>query len=218
MSEWVLAQHVIIQWAYHFLGGLLGSMSYGMVMGLRGKILFHSSCVGGIAWLAYKVLDQYIDGAIVPYFIATVIFALMSEIYARVFRTPTTVFLLVGMLPLVPGYGIYDTMLTLVKNDIPSFLSKGLETMEIAGALAMGILLVSTIFNLVTQYKHPLLNRRKLAEAKYLSQEHDVQEIRKNMHRRRVSLVDNEETKEKQVQQVKEKQAQQVSDDPKEKA
>lgn len=201
MNEWILQQHIIVQWGYHFLGGLLGSMSYGMVMGLRGKILFHSSCVGGIAWLAYKVLDQCIDGSIVPYFIATVIFALMSEIYARVFRTPTTVFLLVGMLPLVPGYGIYDTMLTLVKNDIPSFLSKGLETMEIAGALAMGILLVSTIFNLVTQYKHPLLNRRKLAEAKYLSQEHDVQEIRKNIHRRQVSLAEEEDDETNEEQQ-----------------
>ena len=64
---------------------------------------------------------------------------------ARVNRAPVTGFLLVGLLPLVPGGGIYYTMEYGISGDTINFLQTGLHTFGIAGSLALGILVVSSI-------------------------------------------------------------------------
>ncbi|MEG1896309.1 MAG: threonine/serine exporter family protein, partial [Oscillospiraceae bacterium] len=71
--------------------------------------------------------------------------ALFSELMARVFKTPATVFLIIGILPMVPGGGIYYTMEYCVSGNTAMFLEKGLHTFAIAGAIAVGVSLASSI-------------------------------------------------------------------------
>ena len=61
---------------------------------------------------------------------------------ARVNKNPATGYLMVGLLPLVPGGGLYYTMRYGIEGDMSNFLNKGLNTLGIAGSLAVGILLV----------------------------------------------------------------------------
>ena len=48
-------------------------------------------------------------------------------------------------IPLVPGYGIYSTMLNLLQNNLEQGLSLGLNTIFNSGAIAIGVILVSSI-------------------------------------------------------------------------
>ena len=66
------------------------------------------------------------------------------------FKAPVTVFFIAGILPLVPGAGIYYTMSLGLGGDVQAAVHKGLETAGVAGSIAVAILLVSTIFRLVT--------------------------------------------------------------------
>ena len=52
--------------------------------------------------------------------------------------------LLVGLLPLVPGGGIYYTMEYALQRDTTAFLNHLLTTFGIAGCLALGVLVVSS--------------------------------------------------------------------------
>ena len=63
---------------------------------------------------------------------------------ARVRKRPVTAYLLISVFPLVPGAGIYYTMQYAIQGDASRFLSRGMHTLGLSGALALGILLVST--------------------------------------------------------------------------
>ena len=72
----------------------------------------------------------------------TLALALLSRVLAVVRRCPVTVFLTGGIFPLVPGAGIYYTVYAFITGDNAGVLFKGVETLKIAGAIALGIVLV----------------------------------------------------------------------------
>jgi uncharacterized membrane protein YjjB (DUF3815 family) len=82
------------------------------------------------------------------FFVATIAISIYSEIMARVHKAPVTGYLLVSLLPLVPGGGIYYTMEYCIIGNTEMFLETGIHTLGIAGALALGILLVSSFVRL----------------------------------------------------------------------
>ena len=75
--------------------------------------------------------------------------ALFSEIIARICKAPATVFLIIGCFPLVPGRGIYETMLYCIQGNSELFLDSFLNTIGISTSLALAILIVSTIFKVI---------------------------------------------------------------------
>ena len=96
---------------------------------------------GALGWLVYLLCGQSIPAA----FLAAVSISLFSEVMARVRRCPVTGYLLVAFLPLVPGGGIYSTMEHALNGESSLFLSTGAHTLGVAGALAVGILMVSSL-------------------------------------------------------------------------
>jgi len=64
-------------------------------------------------------------------------------------KSPTTIYLAVALIPLVPGGGIYYTMLYFINGEIDVGISTGVHTLLISGALAVGIIMVSSTVNLV---------------------------------------------------------------------
>ncbi|MGX8700457.1 threonine/serine exporter family protein [Caproiciproducens sp.] len=122
---------------------------FGAVMNLRGKTLIFASVGGGIGWVFY-LLSSPVQNDIMQYFIATIAISVYAEMMARILKMPVTGFLLVSLLPMVPGGGIYYTMEYCVIGNNSMFIETGLHTLGIAGALAMGILLVSSIVRLWT--------------------------------------------------------------------
>lgn len=125
----------------------LACVPFGAVMNLRGKALIFASLGGGIGWFFY-LFSNPLHNDIMQYFIAMIALSVYSEIMARVFKMPVTGFLLVAMLPMVPGGGIYYTMEYCVIGNNEMFIETGLHTLGIAGALAMGTLLVSSLVRL----------------------------------------------------------------------
>ena len=72
---------------------------------------------------------------------------------ARVRKTTVTTFLISGLFPLVPGAGMYYTMLAIVHNDLSEALSTGISTLSTAAVMALGILFVSTLSRGITYFR-----------------------------------------------------------------
>ena len=121
--------------------------AFSVVFNMRGKVLLFASLGGALGWLVY-LLCAPIQNDILEFFVATVAISIYSEAMARVHKVPVTGYLLVALLPLVPGGGIYYTMEYCIIGNTDLFLETGLHTLGIAGALAMGILLVSSFVRL----------------------------------------------------------------------
>lgn len=114
---------------------------------IPGKMILPASLGGSLGWLVFLLLS-FTGNDLLQYFAATVATAIYAETLARGMKRPATEFQVVALLPLVPGGGIYYTMEYCVIGNNAEFLRTGLHTLGIAGALAMGILLVSSAFRL----------------------------------------------------------------------
>ena len=84
---------------------------------------------------------------------ATIFAATYAEIMARIRKYPVTSYLIVAIFTLMPGSGIYYTMRLGVEGNMQAALAKGLETAGIAGSIAVGILLVSTVSRLLRVWR-----------------------------------------------------------------
>jgi uncharacterized membrane protein YjjB (DUF3815 family) len=129
------------------LWAFLACAGFCLVFNMRGKVLVLSSLGGSIGWLVYLLFNP-LQNDILQFFLATVATAVYSEIMARVMKRPATEFQVVALLPMVPGGGIFYSMQYCVIGNNEMFLQTGLHTLGIAGALAMGILLVSSFVRL----------------------------------------------------------------------
>ncbi|MEG0803562.1 MAG: threonine/serine exporter family protein [Pygmaiobacter sp.] len=136
------------------ISSFVACFAFSIILNTRGKLLFFAPLGGSICWCAYLLFALFFE-ELPCYFFATIVITIYSEIMARVFKAPATVFLLVGLLPLVPGGGIYYTMEYALEGNTLAFLSRGLNTFSIAGCLALGILVVSSIMRFSSRVRHP---------------------------------------------------------------
>ena len=127
----------------------LSCIAFSLVFQLRNRC--HIACAalsGAAGWLVYLLLDGM--GITARFLMATITIALLAEVFARVFKTPATVFLIIGIIPLVPGGGIYYTMEALINGNMAGFVHSGLTTVASAGAIAVGCSLVSSVTRIIT--------------------------------------------------------------------
>ena len=108
---------------------------------------------GVLTWTSYLLLRQLGFDIYGMNFFAAVVAAIYSETMARSRKYPVTSYLVISSIPLLPGAGIYYTMSIGLGGDVQAALHKGLETAGVAGSIAVAILLVSTVFRLVTSQR-----------------------------------------------------------------
>ncbi|GKX66048.1 threonine/serine exporter family protein [Inconstantimicrobium mannanitabidum] len=127
----------------------LATLGFGIMFNIGKKHLLFASLGGGLSWFVYRILVQNSFSGVLAMFISAVIFSIYSEICARVFKTPVTTFVVCALIPLVPGSSIYYTMYQGVLGHINASMNMLTNTLSSAGALALGILFVSTITKLI---------------------------------------------------------------------
>lgn len=123
---------------------LVATLTFGILFNIRGKKLALASLGGGLSWFIYLLVTSYGKSSVLSLFIASLVAGVFSEMMARIMKTPVTTFVICAIIPLVPGGGMYYTMLHSIRGNINQSLNTGLETLTSAGAIAVGIILVSS--------------------------------------------------------------------------
>lgn len=132
----------------------VGCTGFFIVFNIHGPGGFLCALGGMVTWIAYGLLQHFGSNEILAYFIATMVAAFYSETMARIRKYPAISYLVISAFPLIPGAGIYYTTNHLVRGDMSSFAAQGTHTIAIAGAMAVGILLISTVFRLISTHKN----------------------------------------------------------------
>ena len=120
----------------------LACFGFGFIFNLHGVGQIIGGLGGGLGWFVYLLFDSSLLGA----FWAAMAIGVFSEMMARVVRCPATGYLLISLLPLVPGGGIYYAMRYCVEGDRDLFLQTLLNTFGMAATLAVGALMASSLF------------------------------------------------------------------------
>ena len=137
-------------------GGCLG---FCFLFRLRGKTILWASLGGALGWLVCVTLKLYggsLGKEIPASFIAALAVTAYSELMARLTHKPVICYTIVAILPMVPGGGIYYTMRHCLDGNIALFAESGLHTLGVAGALAIGMLLVSSLARLASPQRRRL--------------------------------------------------------------
>jgi uncharacterized membrane protein YjjB (DUF3815 family) len=78
-------------------------------------------------------------------FAGAFVVGVLSEILARKRKMPATVFTIPGLIPLVPGYGLYYSMLKVVEADYTAAAEVGVETILVALSISSAIIVTTSI-------------------------------------------------------------------------
>lgn len=147
---------VITGWLLPCLYTFLACTGFCFIFNIHGPGIAICGGGGALGWLIYLSAAFVTDNVILRFLLAAIVITLYSEVMARIRRCPVTSYLIIALLPLVPGSGIYEAMRHCVQGDTPMFLSTLIRTLGIAGALALGAVLGSSVMRTLFPIIHRL--------------------------------------------------------------
>ncbi len=135
------------------LAGMIGCVGFSLLFNIhRMGIVF--GCIGSIfGWGAYCLVLELDGSAATAMLVASAVTAVYAEVMARIRKSPAIGYLVVSLIPLIPGSSLYYTMKYIVGGEVIDFGSKGLDTVVLTGMMAVGILLVSTLVRMWNVWK-----------------------------------------------------------------
>ena len=142
-------KELIIKSVVQVLMGGMGSFGFSVLYNIRGKKLVLASLGGLFSWSLCLILQIWFDSEVIRYFLSAAFVAIYAEVLARVMKTPTTTFLVPAIIPHVPGGSLYYTMKFALNQQWNEFFSKAFYTIELALALAMGIIAISSLVKFI---------------------------------------------------------------------
>nr|WP_312577320.1 threonine/serine exporter family protein [Sedimentibacter sp.] len=145
-----MTKELILNMIYCFIA----TCFFALIMSSPKKVVPISSFIASIGYMIYFICVSS-NQTMIGFFLGTLIIALFGEICARLFKMPATIFIFPAVVPIVPGLGLYQTMLAFVQDDISGALEIGVETLLNIGAMAIAMALMSLLASkLPIRYKH----------------------------------------------------------------
>lgn len=124
-------------------------VGFSVLFNLPKKLIIAASISGMVGWLIYYYFQYIGTNFIVPAFVGSIAVGLVGEFLAIIKKHPATLFTIPGIIPFVPGYGIYYTMLYIVEEDFSQAMTTGAESLFIAISIACGIVLATSFIRIV---------------------------------------------------------------------
>jgi uncharacterized membrane protein YjjB (DUF3815 family) len=133
----------------HLLLSFLAAAAFGIIFNAPKTSLIQSGFVGMLGWIIYILFTMNGADAVNATLIASFVIAVASQVFAKLYRTPIIIFIVAGIIPLVPGGMAYDAMRNFVENDYNIALALAAKAFLISGAIAMGIVFSEVINQLI---------------------------------------------------------------------
>lgn len=135
------------------ISATVGTLGFALIFKVLPSRLPYAMLGGFVTGLVYELTLVITPEIAVASFAAALVMALYSEIMARVIHAPTILFLLTGAVPIVPGNGLYQSIRSLLTNDMEKFsvnISSTLETLlGITVGLGVASIAVGIVFQLI---------------------------------------------------------------------
>lgn len=134
------------------IAAMLGSLGFAMLFNIRGEKVIFATFGGFLAWGIYLSVARFNNNPYFCGFVATVLLTFYAETMARVQKSPVTVFLVSGAIPMIPGAGLYRAMNCLMHRNWPQFAKESSYTILFAASMAAGITFTTIIYRMVRKW------------------------------------------------------------------
>lgn len=131
----------------------IGTLGFAVGNNIKGWRLIVSALGGALAWFSYLMILHFSKSMLFSVFFSALLVSIYSEVIAKLRKVPVTSFVICGIIPLVPGSGMYYSMLKYTQGKINAAMQQMLDVFMIAVAIAAAMALVSSITALFQEVK-----------------------------------------------------------------
>lgn len=133
-----------------FIYSFIATVGFGVLFQAPRHTLATSGFIGAIGWLVFYYMRSFLGyDSFYANLCATIVLSLLSELAARVFKQPATVYVIPGIIPIVPGLGMYKGMAQMIENHYEQGVSILLTAGMDAAAIALGMMFIASFFRVL---------------------------------------------------------------------
>ncbi|MDQ0345361.1 threonine/serine exporter family protein [Lederbergia wuyishanensis] len=150
----------MIYYLSHLILSMISAIGFGIIFNAPRKALFHCGVVGMAGWFVYIVMiDSGVD-VVHAAFSGAFIVAIIGHIMAKRNKTPIIVYIVAGIIPLVPGGTAYDAMRHVASNDYSNAIPLAMKAFIIASSIAMGLVFAEVLVQFILKITKELQSRK----------------------------------------------------------
>lgn len=112
---------------------------FGFIFNAPKRMLIQCGLVGVAGWTVYSMLMNIGADLILATFAGGFTVAFCGYVLSRLHKMPIIIFVVAGLIPLVPGGAAYDAMRHVVSNNYAEAIPLALKAFIVSGSLAMGL-------------------------------------------------------------------------------
>ncbi len=134
------------------LCAFLSTVGFSVIFNSPKDTIIKSSINGSVGWIVFILTKGLTNSPVAGSFFGALTVGIIGEIFAKIYKKPSTTFTIPGIIPLVPGAGIYYTMLSLTEKNFFAAADSGSQTITVSIALASGIIVSTSLNRAIMKY------------------------------------------------------------------
>lgn len=144
------------------IAATMGTFGFAMHFRARGwKNILAATINGMFSWIVYLVVFEATEDIFMANLFGAVFVAFYSEVMARALKAPVNVYLTPGIIPLIPGKGLYMTISNIINGNKELGLQFGRDMFIATLGIVTGIVVTSTIVAYMIDNNRKMRNMRK---------------------------------------------------------
>lgn len=133
-----------------FIFSFFAAAAFGVLFQAPRKSLVIGGIIGAVGWVVFVYVRKDLEySSFYANLFATIILSLLSELAARIFKQPVTIFVIPGIIPIVPGLGMYNGMAQIIENHYDKGVNILLTAGMDASAIALGMMFMTSLFRVL---------------------------------------------------------------------
>lgn len=124
------------------LTAFIGCIGFGLIFDVAKRHIAAASIGGALTFVIYLVGKHFGLETFFASILASAFATCYAEVMARIKKTPAITYLILALIPLIPGSPLYYTMSNMVQKNTELARYYGKETVSFAMGLAAGMSLI----------------------------------------------------------------------------
>ncbi|MEW9677595.1 threonine/serine exporter family protein [Lentibacillus sp. L22] len=127
----------------------IAAAGFGIIFNAPRQSLIQCGLIGMLGWILYYWLVEQGMNVVPATVLAAMLVGALSQICAKLYKTPIIIFIVSGIIPLVPGGSAYDAMRHFVVNDYYTAVQLSTKVMLLSGGIAIGLMFSEVVNQLI---------------------------------------------------------------------
>lgn len=128
------------------IGAFVAVLGFSIILEVPRRYIGYAGAIGAYGWFIYLMMMKLGLSAPASNLVAAVFISIGAQIMARICKAPVTIFNIAGIMPLVPGAGMYRIVYYTLSGEgnLVTFYIN--QSLQIAGMISVGIFVVDAVF------------------------------------------------------------------------